>query len=251
MFMPSDWGHGMVEAVSQTIIDKQELVPEELIIGLFSHATVEIDLGGRPKTLGEYCLYAIVARLLEKFKIKPTGSKILDFIPIKNTNVYEHSFKTEDGREFFCYQFGPWPNPSVNQLSVSIFEHKTDSGCIHCQYTGFFEEDINCTVCRNGATKKLLDRPEIKIFKKHGIHIFKEIIGDKYWNIIEQFVKEYKNFYSAPDQYLANCVEKLSSYASENEFGKYFTKEIEHDICIKIELIEDEEDDSETEGSSD
>ena len=244
--MPHDWAHKMTNLISSEILDKKSEMPKALVSSMFTHATQDINLGARPKSLGEYVTTALVQRLLSKFEVKATGSKICKEIPIRNTNVYEHTFETKDGREFYCYQFGFAPIAAVDQLASSILETSTTTGCIHCQFTGFQEEDIECSVCRNGKSRGLVrDNPNYKNFRDYGWPIFQDVIGKEYSDILKKFSEEYHDFFSDIEFYWQKAQGYMSEWQEENELGVYFSHEVEHDLFLSIGT---EDDDSEGEG---
>ena len=238
--MDQDWAHKMIDLISSDIVEKKREIPKPILVSLFTHAAQDINFGSRPKVLGEYTASALVSRLMSKFEIRATGCRILRELPIRNANVYEHSFETRDKVEFYCYQFGFAPIGSVDQLASTILELSTTTGCVHCQFKGFQEEDIECSACRNGKTRGLVrENPNCKIFRKHGWQIMQEAIGETFSNILTGFSKEYHDFFSDFEFYFQKARGYMFEWRRENEFGAYFSKEVEHDLFLSIEELGD------------
>lgn len=241
-----------VSLFSEKIVEKDKCPPDIFGRAFFMCGLHEPDLGGRPKNFGEYLAAAVVKRLLTKHEITPVGCTIVEGGLLKNSNVYKHTFRTKDGKEFYSFQFGNNPSASVNQLTASILEMPTQTGCIHCAFEGFTDEEheVECPVCRNGATRKLLD-PLYKdlLFKNHGWFILKEIIGEEMEKTLLLMTEAYQGFFKSPIQYCACGRDLLDQYLKEADFGVYFDAQNEEIFFmnlltkIQIEIEEDEFDD--------
>lgn len=245
--LPS-WGRIMVDIISNEIVENEDVPPEAIIASMFTHASQDITLNSRPKSLAEYSASAIIAKLMRKFEIKAIGSSIVKDVPIRGTNVYEHKYETKDGVEFYAYQFGFGPISGIDQLSSSILELNTTKGCIMCQFTGYVDDDIECPVCRNGATRGVVvNDPKYKIFKNYGWDIFRKEIGDKNADTLIAFAKEYHSFFTNMEFYCNNAKGLITEYKEEHGLGFYFDKEVEHDLFLIMAEDEDEEGDEDDE----
>ena len=251
--MIPEWGRAMVDIISNEIVENDDVPPEAILASLFTHVSQDITINSRPKSLAEYSVSAIIARLMRKFEIKAIGSEIVRDAPIRGTNVYKHKYETKDGKEFYAYQFGFHPISAIEQLASSILELNTTKGCVMCSFKGYVDEDIECPICRNGATRGIIiNNPEYsdKIFRNYGWNIFSKEIGEKNSDALIAFGKEYHSFFADIEFYCNNAKGLITEYKEEHGLGFYFDKEVEHDLFL-ILSEDEEEDEDEDEGDDD
>jgi hypothetical protein len=247
--MDSDWARAIIGVLNEELIEKSEPIPEALVRGMFLHVAFDVAIDSRPKSLAEYIANYFVHILMDKYNIICTGSKVLEDLPLRNSRIYEHSYRTKDNEVFYAYQIGCAPINSIEQLTSSIMELHTNSGCIACKFTGFIEDDIECHLCRNGAARRLItENKNIKSFKKHGWHKLSEVIGKNNASILFDFSKFYHLFFSDMGSFLSETIEIIEAHQKNNKIGSYFKSEIEHDIFLiaNKKLLNEEEDDEES-----
>lgn len=243
----SNWGRAVVTEMSEVLLKKDKPPLDCLLAGMFTHTGTDITFtGGYQKTLFEYTFTAYVNRLCAKYKIKSLGCKIID-VPLKGTNVYEHTLETPDKKQFYCYQYGPYPTGFFDQITMSILEKNTTKGCKHCNYKGFIDDDVECTTCRNGAVRKLIyDNPDCKIFRNHGWDILKEVFSQSDLEILEKFRDHYIRFFTDDFLYKQEFCPLMKEYVDSERFGEYFEADLERDLLmlyIDDELEESDEND--------
>ena len=80
-----------------------------------------------------------------------------------------------------------------------------------------------------------------------------EAIGETFSNILTGFSKEYHDFFSDFEFYFQKARGCMVEWRQENEFGAYFSKEVEHDLFLSIQEPGDgtEGDGAEGEGGTD
>lgn len=243
----SNWGRAAVSEISELMIEKDGSPDDAIIAGLFTHTGTDISYGGHiQRTLFDYVLAAYVGRICQKNKIKVIGTKLLD-IPIRNCNVYEHTYETQDGKQFYCYQYGTCPSNSYDQLAFSILEREVTQGCKNCNYKGMTDEDIECQICRNGAVRALVsNNPSCKTFRSFGWTIFKDAIGEKPFQITEKFRQHYIELSTDMFNYKSRTMPLMKEYVESDRFGEYFDSDLERDILM---LFHDPEEDGEENGN--
>ena len=242
----SNWGRAAVTEMSEVIINKNKPPHDALIAGMFTHTGTDIHFGGHyQRTLFEYTLAAYVNRICQKSGIKSIGSRIIN-VPLKGTNVYEHSFESKDKKVFWCYQYGFCPTNPFDHLTLSILERGVTKGCRNCNYKGFTDDDIECFNCRNGAVRNLiLNNPEYKTFRSHSWEIFKDLIGEEETNVLEKFRDHYIKFHTDDFLYKQEFSPVMREYVESDNFGDYFEVDLERDLLM---LYRDDEPEGSTDG---
>lgn len=250
--LSNEWGQLTAKLLSEMTLKKKSAPPKVFMGALFNFYSKDMTMGTKPKTMLEYVAQNIVAQLIVKKKIKCTGSRLIKDLPIKNTNVYEHGYETEDGKEFYAYQVGFAPINSVEQLTYSILEMKKTSGCLACNFKGFVEDEIECPVCRNGLVRKVIkEAKNTKTFREFGWNIFSETVGQENANILEEFADEYHRFYSNFSDYLDEAKKLAASYMQENNLGEHYGTEIEKQLLVSFSIEDEDEDEDDEEDSQD
>ncbi len=240
--LSNEWGQLTAKLVSEMTLKTKSAPPKVFMGAMFNFYSKDMTIGTKPKTMVEYVAHNIVAQLILKNKIRCTGSRLVKDLPIKNTNVYEHGYETEDGKEFYAYQVGFAPINSVEQLTYSILEMKKTHGCMACNFKGFVEDEIECPVCRNGLVRKIItESKNTKTFREYGWAIFSETIGKENSIVLENFADEYHLFYSNFSDYLEEAKKLASDYMEENDLGSHYGSEIEKQLLVSFSILDDEE----------
>lgn len=242
--MTNEWGNLAVELITDITITKKETPPKVYLGALLNFYSKDLAIGTKPKTLLEYVAHNLVARIINNNKMKCCGCRIVKDIPIKNTNIYEHIYQTEQGEEFYAIQVGFAPINSVEQLTYSILEMSKTAGCIGCNFKGFVEDDIECPTCRNGLVRKIIaESKSLKTFRDHGWNVFKNAIGEEYSSVFKNFADEYHLFYKDFDAYLENAKELAEKRMNDEDvFGELYGKELEKQLLMSFTQFEADDD---------
>lgn len=230
--MSNDWANLTAKLITDITMLKKEPPPKVFMASMLNIFSKDMALFNQPMTMLEHVAQNIVCKLLVKFKFKETGVRLIRDLPIRNTNVFEHSFETEAGEAFYAIQVGRGPVHSVVQLTCSILEMRKATGCMFCDYRGFDDEGEECQTCRNGLVRKTIaENPGIKTFRNFGWGVFSRAIGDDYSGILSGFATEYLAFHLNGDSYLAEAVKLAESHRTTPYLlGDLYGKETESQL---------------------
>jgi len=230
--LSNDWANLAAKLITDITMLKKEPPPKVFMASMLNIFSKDMALFNQPMTILEHVAQNIVCRLLVQFKFKETGVRLIRDLPIRNTNVFEHSFETEAGEAFYAIQVGRGPVHSVVQLTSSILEMRKSTGCMFCDYRGFDDEGEECQTCRNGLVRKTIsENPGIKTFRNFGWGVFSRAIGDEYSRILSDFSAEYLAFHQNGEAYLADAMKLAETHRnSKYLLGDLYGKETESQL---------------------
>ena len=207
-------------------IDAAGKVPDHLLRAMLCASVTEFRPYQHTTTVAEMVHCGLVFQSMSRHGIHPAGCVAVS-VPDASSRVFEFTYQCGDA-EFYCYSFSDFFTDSVSTLSSTILQHDLRLGCITCGFTGTAVDSDGekkpCQPCRDNSGRKSLE-DQFPVFRSHGQHVLRSIIGNKRMDLLLLFAKHYKEFHSHPQHYIEKTGELLESAKAKGLVGKF----LDHD----------------------
>ena len=180
-----------------------------------------------PQSLLQCTLYALVYKLCKHFNIQVQSVRLIP-APIKGASLYEYEYSIDNKKTFFAYLLstGDAATP-IGLLAQSIQENHEPKGCSNCNFGANLDDDVICSFCRSGETRKILDKHlGDKVFSVTGWATLSETFGTEYTEILTDLSLFHIKIIN-DEQFRTSCGEIVATAHENESYGTYMEKDFE------------------------